>query len=214
MWGTRGGVKFRRITVARTADHQAVAHAFAGPAVARVNVHGVSHVDHYARAIEGLRNDEDCCPSPPTKTVRMRTVTRPNLPDSSDESEGGVMEAFRERRARNEAKHGTTKTFDLSAVKPTDQPSDLSAVKPTDQPSDLSADKPTDQPSALSAQQATSQSMTFVEGLTVGAAVVGLDEGLAVGESVVGLDEGLAVGESVVGFDVGEEEEDDEDEGE
>ena len=95
------------------------------------------------------------------------------------------------RRARNDAKHGTTKTFDLSADKPTDQPSDLSADKPTDQLSDLSA------------QQATSPSMTFVEGLTVGAAVVGLDEGLAVGESVVARDEGLVVGETVVCLDKG-----------
>jgi hypothetical protein len=67
----------------------------------------------------------------------MRPTTRPNFLDSSDESEGGLLEAF----------HKRTKPSDLSADKPTDQPSDLSADKPTDQPSDLSADKPTDQPS-------------------------------------------------------------------
>ena len=76
MWGTRGGVKFRRIAVACTADHQVVARAFAGPTVARE--------------------------SPPTKTVRMRPTTRPNLPDSSDESEGGVIEAFRKKKARED----------------------------------------------------------------------------------------------------------------
>ena len=41
-------------------------------------------------------------PSLPTKTVRVRPALRPNLPESSDDSEGGLLEAFRERRAREE----------------------------------------------------------------------------------------------------------------
>ena len=41
-------------------------------------------------------------PSPPAKTVRVRPAPRPNLPDSSDDSEGGVLEAFLERRTRED----------------------------------------------------------------------------------------------------------------
>ena len=33
----------------------------------------------------------------PTKTVRVQPAPRPNLPDSSDESDGGLIKAFRER---------------------------------------------------------------------------------------------------------------------
>ena len=92
---------------------------------------------------------------------------------------GGKRE--KERRQKR-AKHGTTKPSDLSAEKPTDQPSDITAttqfaddsdtssedigrrlarrkvaVKFTNQPSDLSANKPTDQPSDMSANKSTDQ---------------------------------------------------------
>ena len=121
------------------------------------------------RARKERRLHPPSVPSSPTKTVRVRPTPRPNLPDSSDESEGGLIEAFRERNARNEGLAVGAAVVGLN------------------------------------------------EGLAVGAAVVGLNEGLAVGgavgAAVVGIDQGIDVGESV-GFEVGEEEEDDEDEGE
>ena len=80
--------------------------------------------------------------------------------------------------------------------------------------SDLSADKPTDQPSACQASVfinenlALGESVGFHKGLAVGESV-GFHKGLAVGESV-GFDENLAVGESAdwaridgFGFDQG-----------
>jgi len=74
---------------------------------------------------------------------------------------GGKRE--KERRLKI-ARHGTTKPSDLSAEKPTNQPSTKpdrqpfaddsdTADKPTDQPSDLLADKTTDQPSDQSADK-------------------------------------------------------------
>ena len=83
-------------------DHQAVACAFVGPAVARADEHGVSRPDHHVRETNRLILPSSVRSSP-TKTVRVRPTPRPNLPDSSDESEGGLIEAFRERNARDEA---------------------------------------------------------------------------------------------------------------
>jgi len=169
----------------------------------------------------GRRLLSSAVPSPPTKTVRKQPAARPNLPDSSDESEGGVMEAFSKRQTREDqlrnvkAEAGVATANTMTAGPP--------AVLPAGSPATVG-------PLAGTA-------MGFNEGLAVGAAVVGLDEGLAVGAAVVGIDQGIDVGESVdfdkglavgesvgidqviavgesVGFEVGEEEEDDEDEGE
>ena len=54
------------------------------------------------RARKERRLHPPSVPSSPTKTVRVRPTPRPNLRDSSDESEGGLMEAFHEKRARDE----------------------------------------------------------------------------------------------------------------
>ena len=175
-------------------DHQAVARAFVGPAVARADEHGVSRPDHHVRETNRLILPSSVRSSP-TKTVRVRPNPRPNLPDSSDESEGGLIEAFRERNARNEglavgaAVVGLNEGLAVGA-----------AVV------------------GLNEGLAVGAAVVGLnEGLAVGAAVVGLNEGLAVGgavgAAVVGIDQGIDVGESV-GFEAGEEEEDDEDEGE
>ena len=162
-------------------DHQAVARAFVGPAVARADEHGVSRPDHHVRETNRLILPSSVRSSP-TKTVRVRPTPRPNLPDSSNESEGGLIEAFRERNARNEGLAVGAAVVGLNE--------------------------------GLAVGAAV---VGLNEGLAVGAAVVGLNEGLAVGgavgAAVVGIDQGIDVGESV-GFEVGEEEEDDEDEGE
>ena len=113
-----------------------------------------------------------------------RPAPRPNLPDSSDESEGGVLEAFRKRRAREDQLGNVEAKAGVATAHPM-------TVGP---------------PAVLPGSPATVESVGFDPGIAVGESV-GFNQGIAVGESV-GFDQGIAVGESV-GFDLGEEEKND-----
>jgi hypothetical protein len=79
-------------------------------------------------------------------------------------------------------------------------PSDLSADKPTNQPSNLSDSVFNDAENNSDAPVAAELGLGFDEGLAVGE-LVGFDEGLSVGESM-GFELGIPVGE-LLGFDEG-----------
>ena len=169
------------------------------------------------RARKERRLHPPSVPSSPTKTVRVRPTPRPNLRDSSDESEGGLMEAFHEKRAKDEglAVGAAVVGMDngLAVVETVVGMDDGLAVDEAVVGIDdgLAVDE-----TVVGLVDGLAVVETVVgmdERLTVGAAVVGLDERLAVGAAVVGIDQGIDEGESG-GFEVGEEEEDDEAEGE
>ena len=109
-------------------------------------------------------------PSPPMKTVRMRPTTRLNLPDSSDESEGGLMEAFRERQAKeNQLGNVVAEAEEATANTMTDMTVGPPAVLPAGSPTTVGPPADT--------------AVGFDKGIAMGSAVVGLDEGQAVGKT-------------------------------
>jgi hypothetical protein len=116
--------------------------------------------------------------------MRVQPAPRPNLPDSSDDSEGGLLETFRERRAREEQIGNVeAPSMTLQATMP------KSAILPAE---------------ILIPSTMAEGAADFLVELGVSSTIksmVGLDEGLAVGESVVGLDDGLAMGSAVVGLE-------------
>jgi hypothetical protein len=117
VWGTRGGVKFRRINVSNnTSSHDNV-----------VQPANKGAIHPAVQPAEPHTKPFDLSAKKPTKKPSTKPV-RPPFADDSDTS----SEDLGRRLARRKA-----------AIKPTHQPSNLLANKPTDHASDLSANKST-----------------------------------------------------------------------